>query len=143
MNHRYRFLLLVIVAQLLFILNITLLHSRHQQTEHAAVVKTYLIDVDAQSALPAEIKAAAGSELIFVRKTGIVGTDVSLSQDNSDGGKTPLMSSQPSGTAVPQGYTLVSRYKVDRTGSAAIVITHRVPMPGAKPYNDTVKVTGQ
>jgi hypothetical protein len=143
MNHRYRFLLLVVIAQLLFILNMTVLSHRHHQPQHAAVASTYLIDVDAQTASPVQIKAAAGSELLMVRKTGIVGTDVALTEDNTDGGNTPLLTTTPNGTPVPQGYTLVAAYKVSRSGNASIIVTHKVPMPGAKPTTDTIKVIGQ
>jgi hypothetical protein len=143
MNHRYRFLLLVVIAQLLFILNMTMLSHRHHQAPHAAAASTYLIDVDAQTATPVEIKAAAGSELLMVRKSGIVGTDVALTEGNTDGGNTALLTVRQNGTAVPQGYTLVRIYKVNRAGNASIVVTHKVPMPGAKPTTDTIKVIGQ
>jgi hypothetical protein len=138
MNHRYRFLLLVLLAQALFLLNITL--ARHP---HRHQVSTSVIDVDARNAAPVEIKADKGSEVIFVRKTGIVGTDVSLSQENADGGNTPLLTVESARPAVPAGYTLVSSYRVDRAGSANIIVTHTVPMPGAKPWSDAIKVTGR
>jgi hypothetical protein len=138
MNHSYRFLLLVLLAQALFLFNMTLVRHPHKHP-----VATLVVDVDAQNAAPVEIKADRGSEVIFVRKTGIVGTDVSLSQENADGGKTPLLTVESPAPAAPTGYTLVSSFRVDRQGSANVIVTHKVPMPGARPWSDTVKVTGQ
>ena len=138
MNHRYRFLLLVLLAQALFLLNITL--ARHPHKHQAS---TCVVDVDGQNTAPIEIKADKGGEVIFVRKTGIVGTDVSLSQENADGGSTPLLTVESAAPVAPAGYTLVSSYRVDRAGSANIIVTHRVPMPGAKPWSYTIKVTGR
>lgn len=130
------------VAALAAVICIGTADSASAQTSGGAPQACYAqqvyVEVDGQ--LPADLKLIPGQEVIFVRPAMTVGTDVEVTEVQTDK-LSPRLFKPVFNAQAPKGKQVVAAFTVTRDGTGRFDVTHTVVAPGAKPRTQALPVS--
>lgn len=107
----------------------------------AAAIAPLVIKVD--GTLPASIDLEPGQQVIFIRKTRLVGSNVEVQHIQFDRMAPALFQVVNNASSGDPDYRVVAAYQMVRDGRGAIDVTHTAVVPNPTPRTQRIQLTVQ